>query len=390
MKSSTFNVAVNLDIRYKPSRRVISGILKYANTHPSFKPALLGNHPSNDGFTNYGKFKFDALITDSTWQTDEIRRVLRSKSLKAVALASTQPMAGLRLPSIALRTDDRAIAAAAAKALMSNGLESFAFVGSLGNEDWSAKRGRFFVDELAKTGYEVKTFGGDFDMKDIDGSRSALVSWLKSLPKPCGLFVALDQRAKHVLDLCRDNGIAVPEQLQVLSVDNEQYICELVNPTLSSISLAWMDAGYNVSAALHALLQRRRMQSHEVLIGVKAIVERLSTSDLRQTGNRVSLAREYIRLNAKNRIDVHDVAAKVGGCLRLLEYDFRKVLGHTVKSEITSARLNEVARMVARTSRGLDDIAAECGFRNSNSLKNLFRKHFGMSMSEYRRAYPSR
>lgn len=114
------------------------------------------------------------------------------------------------------------------------------------------------------------------------------------------------------------------------------------------------------------------------------ITERLSTTDLSQAGNRVTRACDYIRLHAAEGISVGAVVRTVGGSERLLEKNFRTVLGHSICHEIQDRRLDQVVRLLKDTTQPIDGLAGHCGFRSGNYLKNLFRRRFGLSMSQFR------
>ena len=44
-----------------------------------------------------------------------------------------------------------------------------------------------------------------------------------------------DDRGREVLEACRDAGLRVPEEIAVVGVDNDELLCELADPPLSSV-----------------------------------------------------------------------------------------------------------------------------------------------------------
>ena len=114
--------------------------------------------------------------------------------------------------------------------------------------------------------------------------------------------------------------------------------------------------------------------------------ERLSTTDLSGSGNRVSRALDLIRRKATEGLTVAAVVKQIGGSERLLEKNFSEVVGHSICREIQDTRLDKVKDLLSKTDLPIDTIAARCAFGNGNYLKNLFLKRFGQTMSTYRSA----
>ena len=385
MAKRTYRVIVDLDVRHQAAREVIAGILRFAAKHPEWDLQMRGNHPSNDGFTLDPKWIPDGLIIDDAWQTREGGKLLSSPSLRGAIFASSLPPRGYRIPHETVATDDRALAVTAAKLLVGHDLRNFAFIGSRGDERWSEARKRFFRAALKDAGFALSVYRSPRTAKkDWSAERQSMSEWLASLPKPCGVWAAYDQRAMHVLDICRTNGISVPEQVQVLGVDDESYICEQMTPTLSSITPDFEAGGYAAAEALHALLSGRKPKEKKLKIGVRTVTERLSTTDLSGSSNRVSRALDLIRRKATEGLTVAAVVKQIGGSERLLEKNFNEVVGHSICREIQDVRLNKVKDLLSKTDLPIDTIATRCAFGSGNHLKNLFLKRFGQTMSAFR------
>ena len=385
MKQTPLRIVACLDVRHHASQDVIAGVLRFAAAHPEWDIQMRGNHPANDGFAVDADWNPDGLIIDNSWKTRMGSALLASPSLKGIVFASTLPPSTCRIPHEVLMTDDRTLAETAMRLFVRHGIRNFGFVGALSDERWSSSRRRFFAAALEKAGLPLDVYAprrrrrhgwkDEFD---------ALAEWIGRLPKPCGILVAHDQRAKHVLDVCRLTGVKVPEQVQVLGVDDERYICEQTFPTLSSVAPDFARGGLAAAEALNAMLNGRTPKIRRLKIPVKGVTERLSTTDISGSGTRVSRAREFIRQKAAEPITVGSVVRAAGCSERLLEKNFSKVLGHSVCREIQEQRLALVTKALRETAQPIDGIAHTCGFNNANYLKNLFRRRFGMTMREYR------
>ena len=387
MHGKSFRIIASLDVRHRASQDVISGILRFAASHPEWDLQMRDNHPSNDGFAVDSNWEPDGIIIDGICNSRRGARLLAASSLRGAVFVNATPPQSFHPAYASLTTDNGTLAVAAARLLKGHGLRHFAFVGSGGDEPWSAKREACFREALGDAGSDLRCHrsprrrtsqGWDVEFK-------ALAAWIADLPKPCGIWAAHDQRAKHVLDACRAAGVSVPEQVQVLGVDNESYICEQTIPALSSIEPDFSAGGYAAAEALNAILHGRRLKAKFLTIPMKGVVERLSTTDLSGAGSRVTRACDYIRRHAKEGIAVGAVVRAVGGSERLLEKNFRAVLGHSICRELQNRRMEAAARLLKETPMPIGAIAANAGFRNANYLKNLFRRRFNMSMSAYRR-----
>ena len=387
MAKRTYRVIVNLDVRHQAAREVIAGILRFAAKHPEWDVQMRGNHPSNDGFTLDPNWKPDGLIIDDAWKSHEGKKMLAIPSLRGVIFTSTLPPTSFRIPHESVATDDRALAVAAAKLFRQHGLTNFAFIGARGDERWCEARKRFFRAALKDAGFGLSVYKSPRSArKDWFEERKAMAEWIKALPKPCGIWAAYDQRAMHVLDICRKTGVSVPEQVQVLGVDDESYICEQTTPTLSSLAPDFESGGNAAAEALRSILSGRKPQKRKLKIGIRGVVERLSTTDLSGSGNRVSRALDLIRRKATEGLTVSAVVKAIGGSERLLEKNFTEVLGHSICREIQDARLNKVKELLEKTDLPIDMIAGRCAFGNGNYLKNLFLKRFRQTMSAFRSA----
>ena len=289
-------------------------------------------------------------------------------------------------PAVSVFGDDARIGETAAAALVRSGLRDFAFLGAPHGERWSDARRDAFAAALAKRGFgPVADYSPVAKRPDWRRERRHLAAWAKGLPKPCGVFAAFDQRARHLLSVCRDEGIDVPRQIQVVGADDEDYICESEIPSLSSIAIDFRGAAQRAMQAIFDHLETGAPVPGLVLAGVAGFTERLSTCDIRRTGERVNRARDIIRLHATEGVSPADVAHRAGGSLRHLEACFRTVPGRTVADELREARLQAAARLLEDTETPRGEIAARIGFGNGGSLMNAFRRRYGCSMREWRR-----
>ena len=282
-----------------------------------------------------------------------------------------------------VRGDARAVASLAARELLFRDFTDLAFVPSSEREVWSHERGEAFRDcaRVAGTRYH------EFEFKEsAGGSRAeALRRWLVALPKPCGLFAANDKAGEEVLGACAALGIAAPQDVSVVGVDNMAYLCESTSPTLSSILMDHSGEGRAAAQLLDGLMEvPNRKTPPPRAVPPLRVVRRASSRAA--SDRRVAKALEFIRLNAcGDGFSPRAVVAQMG-VSRSLAFDlFRRVTGRTILDEIQAIRL-ERAKDLLRQGRRPDLVAADCGFASHDDFRRVFRRRLGLSVKAWKAA----
>lgn len=371
-------IGIHCDIRYQPSQLLTSGIMRFVATSGDSDVRIEANHPSLRSF-RYNMKDADGIIAGLVGLKNPALR-----SAKAAIFVNTPPQKDFDRPYAIVQCDNRLIGETAAKFFTTKKLAALAFIGSPQNESWSAERGQGFRDVLGPNQplFVAPATGG----RSSAANSKRLAEWLSKLPKPCGIFAAFDQLAKLTMDIGSECGLSCPDQIQVLGVDNESYICEYTQPSLSSIALDFEGAGYQAAQTLVRLLRHEIPSGKTVPLRILDIVERMSTLDVSGATRLVALAREFIRRHADSDIGPNDIAKSAGCSLRLLELHFKKTTGRTLVSELQERRLERVTDLLRATNTPISRIGSLCGFANDLYLKNLFKRKFGFSMRDWRAA----
>lgn len=281
---------------------------------------------------------------------------------------------------VTIQNDNAAIGNLAARHLSSLGrFRNFGFVPSTLPTSWSREREIAFADAVKRNGQVFKKFDGKDDEE--------LGNWIRSLEKPAAVFAAWDNRACEVLQSCKRHHIRVPDQISLLSVDDDELLCTLVRPGLSSIRQNHELTCYRAVEELDRQLRKYRgLKSCRISIPPIKVVERASTHPPTPSLTLVENALTYINAHVLQGITPDDVAKNVHCSRRLLDLRFEELQGQTVFSYITQRRLNAVKRRLLDTSRKISEIAMDCGYQNPDVLKNLFKRENGISMSEWRKS----
>src|SRR5699024_6082617 len=110
---------------------------------------------------------------------------------------------------------------------------------------------------------------------------SKLRRWLKQLPKPVAVFCSDDMAAIQTIAACKDAGLNVPDDVAVLGVDNDEVLCQMVSPQVSSMSLPQEEIGYNAAALLEKIIDSskplQQITEHKKLFAPVEVATRAST-----------------------------------------------------------------------------------------------------------------
>ena len=289
-------------------------------------------------------------------------------------------------------TDNRAIAYLAAEHLIERGLEHFAYCGLPGIYS-SETRSEHFVEYLSRAGHEVHVYKNrrqperafissteDYELR----YEETVATWVNSLPKPVGLMACNDLRAQQILMACGDRGIAVPDEVAVIGVDNDELICELCHPPLSSIEQNAEKVGYEAAALLDRMLDGEAPPAEPILVEPLGVVARQSTDTVAIGDADIAAAVHFIRGHACDGIQVKDVLQQVQISRSTLERRFAKLLGRSPKAEIIRVQLDRVKQLLSMTDYPLVKIAQLTGFGYTESMCYRFKHTVGQTPGQYR------
>jgi LacI family transcriptional regulator len=287
-----------------------------------------------------------------------------------------------------ITTDTGAIVEMAFEHLHACGCRSFAFVHSSEGTVWSEARGRAFAALAERRGFPCQLYGTQAHGIPWEEDIRQLGNWIARLPRRLGVFAAMDQRGRHVIEACREKGLRVPDDVLVLSVDNDPLVCELCEPSLSSIALDAHRAGYEAARILDGLMRGRpAAPGTRILVKPTHVSRRQSTSSGFDEDVVVAAARRYIfdRL-ADRTVQVSDIAAYCGVSRRLLETRFVQAVGRTLLQDLTAMRMERARTLLRDTADTVAAVAAACGFSDPNYFTKSFRHRHGRSPLNYRQA----
>jgi LacI family transcriptional regulator len=279
-----------------------------------------------------------------------------------------------------VETDDEAIARAAADHLLARGLRNFGFCGD-DRFNWSRWRRQAFHRYLAGSG-----------LGSSDGparGTAGLADWVRALPKPAGVFACYDIRGREVLDACRVAEVDVPHQVAVIGVDDDELLCELSDPPLSSVIPDTRRTGWVAAELLDGWMAGRPPRPAAHRIPPLGVTTRRSTDMLAVEDPELAAALRFIGEHACHGITVHDVLGRVALSRRVFESRFQRVLGRSPHEEILRVQLERAKQLLVQRHLTLAAVAHQSGFRNGEYLGTVFKRAFGLTPGQYRKLHRS-
>ena len=389
-KRKTPQVALLLETSTEFGRGLLRGILRYSRLHG---PWLLYVAPGHFAHVlpKVKSWRGNGII--ARIHSRETEMLVRSMRLPFVASSLSEegrPKARKKLGEI--RTKSAAIAGLAASYLMGIGFRHFAFCG-FENCPWSEVREKAFVRATEAAGYgclvhhvaRANWMQSPNWMKSWQREQPMMARWLESLPKPLGLMACNDACGREVLQACRNAGVRVPDDVAVLGVDNDEMMCELSNPPLSSVALNLEKAGYEAARLLDSLMKGNRVKSRLVRVEATHVVTRLSTDVIAQEDKVVAEALRFIRNHARYPISVSDVTQDVRVSRRTLERRFMRALGRPLLYEIMRCHLQRAKQLLLETDLPCYEIALEAGFGSLKTFNRTFNLREKTTPESFRR-----
>jgi LacI family transcriptional regulator len=197
-------------------------------------------------------------------------------------------------------------------------------------------------------------------------------------------MTSTDLLGQQFLEACSRAAAAVPEQVAVIGADNDELICAVSNPPLSSVIINDPQRGYEAASLLDKLMSGKRVPREPVWIEPAGVVGRASTDILAIADELVASALQFIRNHACDGIGVDEVVDQVPLSRSMLERRFRKHAGRSINDQIIHVRLNRAIELLCATDLELKAIAPRAGFRDASYMGAVFRAKLGRSPGSYR------
>ncbi|MDF2646425.1 MAG: DNA-binding transcriptional regulator [Paenibacillus sp.] len=373
-------VALLIETSNGYARGLLSGINTYLRENRPWLIFLSEYSRNNTDLTWLHEWQGDGII--ARIENEQTARFIKDAGLPTVDLSASR-----MIPSLPyVETNDQSIAQLAAEHFLERGFKHIGFYGD-SRFRWSKLRCTYLETYLAERGYHCHTFEASENLlgeKSWKTEKDKLVQWLYDLPKPIGIMACYDIYGQQLLEACRIARIAVPDEVAVLGVDNDELLCELSNPPLSSIQTNAVKTGYQAAELLERMMSGEVIGGQMYLIEPLSIQVRLSTDVLAVEDKMVSDAVRFIRNHAYDDIQVQDILDQFKVSRRILESRFQKVLGRTPHDEIINVKLKLVKKLLLETKLSLAVIAERIGFKHTEYMSVVFKRATGIRPGQFR------
>lgn len=370
------NVALLVETSNAYARGLLAGVKEYAAARPHWSLYLVEHSRHETDFSWLEGWEGHGVL--ARIENIESARVIHGLGLPTVDLSAARLVPDL--PGV--ETDDDTIARWAVEHFAERGIHNFAYCGDP-RYTWSRKRATAFAMRVREKGaqpHQISMRSNGIRARD----RDFLVSWLRELPQPVGVLACFDIVGQLVLEACKMAELAVPDDVAVLGVDNDELIGTLASPPLSSIDPDKHQTGHLAAELLDRMMSGEQVDPGLRLVPPLRIAVRQSSDILSVTDPLVAKALRHIRDGADTSLTVEGVLHHVGLSRRSLDHRFVHQLGRTVHGEIMRVRMDRVAELLATTDWTLSRIAERLQFSHAEYMGAAFKQFTGKPPGRYR------
>jgi len=261
---------------------------------------------------------------------------------------------------------------------------NFAFYGTR-TTIWSREREDGFCNRLTEVGKNAFCYHEDHNIRyDSTSDLTTLKDWLLKLPKPVAMFACDDAFALRITEVCRINNIKVPDDIAVLGVDNDEILCNMSDPPLSSIVLDVENGGYQAAKLLHQIINNRDLPQFNIVINPVRINRRKSTEGYAINDPLVLSTIRMIEDDQNRQITIKEILNHTLVSRRVLEKRFKNTVGESIYQYILEYRTSCFAEKLLDSDKPVAEIAFELGYEDYANLSKTFKRIYKMTPTQYR------
>lgn len=365
--------------------RLLQGVLHYANEHGQWvvckMPPEHKRKIGMEGVLSYALWWKADVVIGQFDPDDDVSLLLRHK---IITIAQDYISKFTGIPNIT--SDYLCTGELAATRFLSRGFQHFAFFGYKG-VCWSEDRCEGFRRTVVDAGIGASFH--KYDRQKIDNlwsyDPSALCKWIEDLPKPIAIMACDDNQASILLQACNVCGVKIPSEVSIIGVDNDEIVCNMSAPPLSSIDIDIERGGYEAAAMAERMAREPGYAGEDIVLHPLKIVPRMSTNVYATRDSAILTALQYIGSHVDHKINVKDVLEQVPLSRRLLEQRFLKETGTTLYQYITAMRMDRFAQLLLESNDSIANIAARMEEDDTKSISRRFQAVKGCTPSEFRK-----
>jgi LacI family transcriptional regulator len=374
-------IALLVETSREYGRGLLRGVIRYQREHGPwsfyFKPQGLGEAPPR---------------WLRTWRGDGILARIDDRRMADAVLHARVPAVDVRgavadLPLATVGVNNRLVVRLAVDHFIERGFQHFAFCGTpYGEHRYQDERSDRFSQAIADCGFSCDVFRPrTARAKSWDREQQEIAAWLRRLPKPVALMTCHDDRGQQVLDACLRADINVPDEVAILGVDNDPFLCNLSRPQLSSIDVNPERIGYEAAALLDRIMKGGRRPRQPLMFEPRGLVVRQSTDVAAVSDPHVAHAVRLIRTHASRGVNIKELVFQVPISRSALFRRFKDRLGHSPKQELTRVRLDRAKVLLCQSDLPIAAVAERAGYSEAKHFIAIFRRATGQSPLRFRR-----
>ena len=276
----------------------------------------------------------------------------------------------------------------AAEHLLARGFRRFGLVGNYRNRT-TARLLAGVRDRLAETDDDCSVLRVprqySRNRRTWEAFIQKLHEWVDGFVPPVGVLAKHDRLCRYLMNVCDVQGLRVPYDVGLVGMFNEPLLCEDLEPTLTSIDLAYERVGYQAARILDDLMAGRPAPAEPCLVEPAGLVPRRSSDAFVVGDPLVAQALRFMADHVHERIGVEEVARHVGTTRSTLGGRFRRALDRTVSDELARLRVERAKRLLSESDDNLYAVATACGFRDDSRMSKTFMRVEGMRPGAFRR-----
>lgn len=358
------------------ARQVLRGVLGFAHGTPRWRLYIACGPLDAVGVSGTAA-PWDGVITHFLFDLRAVRRLMRVS--KVVSYSASVPKALLEMPCV--RVDEAKVAASIGRHLAAGGFRRLAWANigasSVAFENYRLRGLSAFA---AEQNWPLEVRAGN-----VKATPHVLARWIARLQKPVGIAVWNMTEARRLIEACQRAGASIPNDVAVVSWDDDALLAEGLEPSISGVVLPAEQLGYEAARLLDRVLRDEPASPEPVLVEPSGVIHVRQSSDVSTLEDRdVHLANQYIREHAHESFKVAHIVAHLRTSRRKLEQDYRRTTNRTLHDAITEAHLERAKQLLLETSWPIEVVAERAGFGTARQFHAVFMKRERLTPKQYR------
>lgn len=387
MNNKIYRVTLLFNAKKSFNRQIIEGIGEYFQASKSEWDIYIDDdffyHPET---LSPQILSCDGIIVD--YDTREIEEVLHHIHVPIVGIGGSFQQVKRYPPTHYVATDNHALINMAYQHLRDKGLTHFAFYTypTPNLPDWAREREETF-HQLMQRQHHRLWLHRDSRFTPYHCNSEYTVAWLRQLPHPIGIIAATDELGYQLLKLCRCHGIAVPEQVCVIGIDNDDISRFLSSSSLSSIIQGTRKMGFMAAQILHQVFVNPQLPPQQLTLPPVGVIERHSTAYQSELDPIVLQTLHFIRHNVRHNLKVEHVIAAMKLSRSTLAKRFKHCLGKSVHDVIFQTKMEYAQTLLTDSNLSIAEVSTICGYPTLQYFHFAFKKYCQQTPKEYRNSH---